>query len=268
MTLTTALRLAGALALAAAFAACAPAPPVEAPKPAPPAPTAEELLRAKAQEQFAAGVKAYEAGDYDAAQKSLAAALDHGQLAKADQARARKHLAFMHCLGGREAACTEEFRKAFEVDPAFALTPAEDGHPIWGPVYRNVRTQVIAEREAASGKPRVKLAKAEQLLADGMVKYDAGEYPDALKLLEAATKEGLKETADQVKAMKYTAFCLCLAGRYKDCRAQFIRIYDVDPDFDLTPAEAGHPSWTKTFAGAKAQAKRELAKKAPPKKAP
>ena len=27
-------------------------------------------------------------------------------------------------------------------------------------------------------------------------------------------------------------------------------------DFDLTPAEAGHPSWTRTFAGAKAQAKK------------
>ena len=45
--------------------------------------------------------------------------------------------------------CRDEFRKAFEIYPEFALTPAEDGHPIWGPVYRNVRTQLIAEREAA-----------------------------------------------------------------------------------------------------------------------
>lgn len=261
MLSTSVLRLAGAIAIATVFAACAPMPPAEAPKPAP-APSAEELLRIKAKEQLAAGIKQYESGDYEGAQKSLAASLDHGQLSKTDQGVARKHLAFIHCLASRESQCTEEFRKAFEIDPAFALTPAEDGHPIWGPVYRNVRTQVIAEREAASGKPKVALAKAEQLLADGMVKYDAGEFPEALKLLEAATKEGLKEKADQVKAMKYTAFCLCLADRYRDCRAQFIRIYDVDPDFDLTPAEAGHPNWTKTFAGAKAQAKRELAKKA------
>ena len=52
------------------------------------------------------------------------------------------------------------------------------------------------------------------------------------------------------------------AGPLPDCRAQFIKIYDVDPDFDLTPAEAGHPSWTKTFAGAKAQAQRREADKA------
>lgn len=262
MISTSVLRLAGAIAIATVFAACAPMPPADAPKPVPAAPTAEELLRIKAKEQLAAGIKQYESGDYEGAQKSLSASLDHGQLSKTDQGVARKHLAFVHCLAAREAQCTEEFRKAFEIDPAFALTPAEDGHPIWGPVYRNVRTQVIAEREAAQGKPKVALAKAEQLLADGMVKYDAGEFPGALKLLEAATKEGLKEKADQVKAMKYTAFCLCLADRYKDCRAHFIKIYDIDPDFDLTPAEAGHPNWTKTFAGAKAQAKRDLAKKA------
>ena len=62
--------------------------------------------------------------------------------------------------------------------------------------------------------------------------------------------------------MKYIAFTECLQGHYHECRNQFIRIYDVDPDFDLTPAEAGHPSWTKTFAAAKATAKRNLAAKA------
>ena len=36
----------------------------------------------------------------------------------------------------------------------------------------------------------------------------------------------------------------------------------MNPDFDLTPAEAGHPSWTKTFAAAKVQAKKQLAEKA------
>ena len=74
-------------------------------------------------------------------------------------------------------------------------------------------------------------------------------------------------TVDQVRALKHAAFCLCLLNRYPACRAEFIRIYDIDPDFDLTPAEAGHPSWTKTFAGAKAQAKRAQADKAK-KKAP
>ena len=261
-----ALRLAGAIAVAAALAACAPMPP-EAPKPVTPQVT-EESLRARAKDQLASGIKLYETGDYDAASKSLQASLDHGLLDKKDQSAARKYLAFIHCLGGREAPCAAEFRRAFEIDPPFALTPAEDGHPIWGPVYRNVRTTLIAEREAAEGKPKQTLAKAEQMLVDGLVKYEAGEFPESQKLLESAFKEGLKEKKDQVRALKYSAFCLCLLGKYPACRTEFIRIYDIDPDFDLTPAEAGHPSWTKTFAGAKAQAKRELAKKNPPKKAP
>ncbi|MGZ5572773.1 MAG: TssQ family T6SS-associated lipoprotein, partial [Usitatibacter sp.] len=150
----------------------------------------------------------------------------------------------------------DEFRKAFEINPEFALTAAEDGHPIWGPIYRNVRTQLIAEREASVKKPLIPLGKAEQILSDGIVKYDAGEFATAHTLLEASLKEGLKAPADQVRAMKYIAFSLCLQGKYRECRAEFIKIYEVDADFDLTPAEAGHPSWTKTFAAAKAQAKK------------
>ncbi len=224
----------------------------------------EDVLRQRAQESLAAGVKQYDAGDYDNAEKSLQESLTHGLLSKPDQSRARKLLAFVYCTSSREAQCRDEFRKAFEINPDFSLTAAEDGHPIWGPVYRDVRTQLIAEREAASGagKSNLPLTKAQQMLADGMVKYDSGEYEAAHKLLDAALTEGLKDKANQVKAMKYIAFTECLQGHYKECRSQFVSIYDVDPDFDLTPAEAGHPSWTKTFAAAKATAKRNLAAKA------
>jgi tetratricopeptide (TPR) repeat protein len=232
----------------------------EAPKPAAPQIT-EGMLRERAQEQLAQGVKQYDAGEFDSAVKSLTASLDHGLLSKADQSRARKYLAFTHCASGREQQCREEFRKAFEINPEFSLTPAEDGHPIWGPVYRSVRTQLIAEREASQPKPLIPRGKAEQQLADGMVKYDAGEYADAYKLLESALKDGLKDKADQVKAMKHMAFTLCLRDRFRECRNEFIRIYDVDPNFDLAPAEAGHPSWTKTFASAKAQAHKNMAAK-------
>ncbi len=222
----------------------------------------EDVLRQRAQASLAAGVKEYDAGEYPKAESDLNESLAHGLLAKTDQSRARKLLAFIYCTSNREAQCRDEFRKAFEINPDFSLTPAEDGHPIWGPVYRDVRTQLIAEREAATtvGKQPT-LTKAQQMLADGMVKYDAGEYNAARKLLDAALTEGLSDKANRVKAMKYIAFTDCLEKRYKECRAEFIRIYDVDPEFDLTPAEAGHPSWTHTFASAKATAKRNLAAK-------
>ncbi|HUL97396.1 MAG TPA: TssQ family T6SS-associated lipoprotein [Usitatibacter sp.] len=248
-----------ALAAAALVAAACQQLPTTDNKPQPPAPQiTETMLRDRAEADLARGVQQYDAGDFDNAVKSLTSSLDHGLLSKQEQARARKYLAFTHCVQGREPQCRDEFRKAFEIYPDFSLTPAEDGHPIWGPVYRSVRTQLIAEREAASGKPTAVLTKAEQMLVDGLVKYDAGEFAPAHTLLEGALKEGLAKKEDQVKAMKYLAFTLCLQEKYRDCRAEFVKIYDVDPNFDLSPAEAGHPSWTHTFAAAKAQAQKAI----------
>jgi hypothetical protein len=100
-----------------------------------------------------------------------------------------------------------------------------------------------------------------------LIKYDAGDYVQSAKLFEQAHKEGLGTKELQVRALKHLAFSLCLQEKWRDCRATFISIYDVDPEFDLTPAEAGHPSWTRTFAGAKAQAKRAIADKAAQDKA-
>jgi hypothetical protein len=243
-------------AVALAAAACQQMPSFDQ-KPAPAAPQiTEAVLRERATEQLAAGVKQYETGEYDNAVKSLTGSLEHGMLSKAEQARARKYLAFSHCVSQREILCRDEFRKAFEIYPDFALTSAEDGHPIWGPVYRNVRTQLIAEREAQQRKPLIPLARAEQTLADAIVKYDAGDYPAAHTLLETALKEGLKSKDDQVRAMKHVAFTQCLQNKITACRAEFLKIYEIDPNFDLAPAEAGHPSWTKTFAAAKAHAKK------------
>lgn len=266
--MAAAARASFALAAALAASACAPLLDLDR-KPAPVAPqVTEDTLRTRARAELAQGIRLYESGDFDNAMKSLAASLDHGLLSKPEQATARKYLAFIYCVSAREALCRAEFRKAFEIHAEFTLTPAEDGHPIWGPVYRDVRTQLIAEREAAKPKPFVPLAKAEQLLADGLAKYDAGEFPEALKLLEDAHKEGLKEKPDQVKALKHAAFCLCLQARYPQCRAKFASIFEVDPAFDLTVAEAGHPSWTRTFAQAKAQAQKALADKAAREKTP
>lgn len=245
-------------------AACAEVPKTGDPAPKPVSPQiTEDSLRKRAEEQLAQGVAQYQAGEFDTAVRTLTASLEHGMLTKVDQSRARKFLAFSHCVSGRDVPCRAEFRRAFEINSDFVLSAAEDGHPIWGPVYRDVRTQLIAEREAASGRKSTKaLPKAEQMLADGIVKYDSGDYDASLKLIEGAMKEGLKDKSDQVRAMKHMAFNLCLKEKYRECRTEFVKIYEVDENFDLTPAEAGHPSWTKTFLAAKAQAKKAQQDKA------
>lgn len=92
-----------------------------------------------AEQKLASGIRSYEDGDYKSSRTALQAALGMGLGGKADQVVAHKYLAFMDCVSGQEKQCREEFRKALEIDPSFDLKPAEAGHPLWGPVFRNVK---------------------------------------------------------------------------------------------------------------------------------
>ena len=95
-----------------------------------------------AESELAAGVKSYEDGDYKESTKQLQTALDMGLKNPADRARAHKYRAFMVCVNGREKVCRDEFKKAFEADPNFALAPAEAGHPVWSQVVKSVKAEI------------------------------------------------------------------------------------------------------------------------------
>jgi Tfp pilus assembly protein PilF len=88
------------------------------------------------------GIKSYEEGEYKSATKNLQDALSAGLSRKTDSAKAHKYQAFIACGSDNTRRCRDEFRKAFEDDPNFALDAAEAGHPVWGPVYRGVRDQM------------------------------------------------------------------------------------------------------------------------------
>jgi tetratricopeptide (TPR) repeat protein len=216
-------------------------------------------LRDRAKQNLSQGIDQYGAGKYPEATRNLRASLEYGQLTRLEQGNAHKYLAFILCVSGRESECRDEFRRALEVDPNFDLTAAEAGHPIWGPVYRDVRAQLAATAAPVPAKPAPR-AGAEGLLDQGVAKYNEGSYDAAAKLLDGAFKKGLTAKADQIAALKYSAFSSCLLGHHVSCRNEFMKIFRVDADFDLAPAEAGHPAWSKTFAEARQRAK------APPKK--
>jgi tetratricopeptide (TPR) repeat protein len=239
------------------LAACAPT--ARQPSDAAPVPQiSDSELRDRAKQNLAQGIEQYRAGKYQDATRSLRGALEYGQLTRPEQGTAHKFLAFIHCVSGRDADCRDEFRKALEVDPNFDLGAAEAGHPIWGPVYRDVRARLSAAAAPPKPAPR---PGAEGLLDEGIAKYNEGSYDAAVKLLDGAFKKGLASKADQISALKYSAFSLCLLGKRLSCRNEFVRVFRVDPDFDLAPAEAGHPSWAKTFAEAKQRAKPKKQKK-------
>ena len=107
--------------------------PRAAPKAAPSSKGEQELERA---------VKSYEEGAHKNAARQFQAALDFGLDSKADRVTAHKYLAFIVCVSGREKSCRDEFRKALNVDPSFELGPAEIGHPVWGPVFRSVKSDL------------------------------------------------------------------------------------------------------------------------------
>jgi Tfp pilus assembly protein PilF len=108
----------------------------------------ETLFRTKSEQTLQSGIKSYEDGDYQTAAKQLQSSLDLGLDSKGDQGNAHKYLAFIHCVSSREKACREEFRKAFDSDPKFDLEPAEAGHPIWGPVFRSVKAEVVGKAKS------------------------------------------------------------------------------------------------------------------------
>jgi Tfp pilus assembly protein PilF len=87
------------------------------------------------------GVLSYEEGNYQASMMALQGVLETGLSSKADQMRAYKYLAFIHCVSSREKMCRNYFRKALEIDPRFDLEPGEAGHPVWGPVFRSVKSK-------------------------------------------------------------------------------------------------------------------------------
>ncbi|WP_223293847.1 TssQ family T6SS-associated lipoprotein [Sideroxydans lithotrophicus] len=87
------------------------------------------------------GVESYEEGNYIASVEALTNVLQAKLADKDDKVSAYKYLAFIHCVSGRERMCYEAFHKALLLNPKFELTPAEAGHPVWGPVFRSAKAK-------------------------------------------------------------------------------------------------------------------------------
>lgn len=125
--------VAGALAW---ITGCATPPP-----PPPPPPGLADLMERPAERALFEGIRAYDDGQYPAAEGHLRRALGAGLRSQRDRASAHKLLAFITCTSDRVAECESHFRAARGADPGFVLDRSEAGHPQWGPVYRRVFPQ-------------------------------------------------------------------------------------------------------------------------------
>lgn len=93
--------------------------------------------------------------------------------------------------------------------------------------------------------------KAEQELSIGIKNYENGNYQTATKYLQSAVYAGLTFKSDQVTAYKYLAFIDCISEREKQCREGFKKTFVLDPNFELSAAEAGHPAWGPVYRSVK-----------------
>ena len=128
-----------------------PAPRAERPRPAPPAPPpaalppapddraspADDSAAQTSQAIYAEGLRLYRAGQYDDAIARFAAVQSPPSL----RVQALKQTAFGYCVTNRLPLCQRAFQDALALSPAFRLTKAEQGHPVWGPVFTKALQQ-------------------------------------------------------------------------------------------------------------------------------
>ncbi|MCC6609215.1 MAG: TssQ family T6SS-associated lipoprotein [Burkholderiales bacterium] len=93
------------------------------------------------------------------------------------------------------------------------------------------------------GADQIAPRHAERELSAGIRAYEEGKYTIATARLQSALSSDLMFTRDKVAAHKYLAFIHCASGRPQQCRSEFRQAFALDPDFELSRAEAGHPVW-------------------------
>jgi hypothetical protein len=91
-------------------------------------------------------------------------------------------------------------------------------------------------------------------LREGIRLYNDGDFDGAIKRLAARDVSNGPLPA-RVTALKYIAFSYCVTSRPEQCRQSFDKALRLDPSFDLTPGEHGHPLWGPVFIKAKLAAR-------------
>jgi hypothetical protein len=108
-------------------------------------PTPAEVAR----EALAGGVESYNKGEFNAAIRKLTVP----ELGSADvttQIAALKYSAFSYCVTKRVTLCRQQFEKAFRLEPHFALSSGEKGHPLWTPAFNAAKKATAAAGKSGS----------------------------------------------------------------------------------------------------------------------
>ncbi|QNP49078.1 TssQ family T6SS-associated lipoprotein [Diaphorobacter aerolatus] len=98
------------------------------------------------------------------------------------------------------------------------------------------------EAEPTATNDNAALTAVERRFAEGLAQYNDGNYPDAIRIFrEPVFSRAWPEL--QIKSLKYLAFSYCVNNNANQCRATFLQLLKIDPAFELSNAESGHPVW-------------------------
>jgi hypothetical protein len=131
------------------------------------------------------------------------------------------------------------------IDAAYASTAAS-----------TKSTAPIVSSATAPGRPTTTSAQTSGQIAltAGIEHYKNSQYTQAISKLQQAVDLSNGDYTTQVTAYKYMSFSMCVNGKRTPCRQSFDKLLRLDSNFELSPAEAGHPSWGPVFRQAKAAA--------------
>lgn len=102
-----------------------------------------------------------------------------------------------------------------------------------------------------SSQSQTAASPTDKKLNYGVLSYEEGNYQASVTALQGVFEAGLSGKSEQVKAYKYLAFIQCVSGRETMCRDYFKKALEIDANFNLETAEAGHPIWGPAFRSVK-----------------
>ncbi|RZL63909.1 MAG: hypothetical protein EOP81_11105 [Variovorax sp.] len=103
-----------------------------------------------------------------------------------------------------------------------------------------------------SGPERLSQQVARNTLERAQKSFDEGDYAATISTLRGgASLFDAAEPVTRTSAMKLEAFSYCVLNQLPECRAQFRKLLDTYPSFNLDVAERTHPVWGPAFETAK-----------------
>ena len=115
-------------------------------------------------------------------------------------------------------------------------------------------TPVVAAPVAVPATPAIPVvdtAANDRAIQTATEAYDRGDFNGAVRQINIIINDGALDPSQMVRALKVLAFSQCSSNAVTSCRQSFERALRVDPNFELSAAERGHPIWGAQFTRAR-----------------